>query len=601
MATTDLVADLRLGTGNLRGDIGRAKGIFGGLAGSLGLGGGAGLRQLTAIGAAVGLAVEEFAKADTASRGLKTALAATGAEVDNNFTRLSAFADEMRNSTVLSATFSKQMMTLALNMGVSAEQVAEVVKAGVGLGTAVMGGDAARGVRAAALAVQGQTGELGELIPKVRAATTETQRLRAVNDVAAVGWKEAQARTNTFAGSLDTLGRSYREASAAVGSAFAPQVEKLAGMLESVTTRIAAMDESEKAALVTQTELAAGAIAGTVALGKLGQTAGRLRLLFGAATPAVGGVAVALGGLGAIFVNIAGKGETFGERLNDVWDKIGVKVGNVGDKIQGVWRGVTDAVVAMYFRMLQAFGEGDADQLFAQYSKDVDAATKAAAAAQTANTKKGVDGTVALHREGAAKIKGSIDTIPGAYRDLQKAILAGAEQAAAKEVAIAKKASAEEVMAKANARRLSDAEKDRQWTHRALERVGPNGDPTTIGTLQARMARDEAMIRRGGAPKPYHYYGKDETQDELFNERDRAAQTGLPERDDEIRKKLSRYAKGKADPSVAARVDNPDEAMRRGLGMDPKVLLEAAKTLQLGADALLNATKKNNIGVVKDQ
>jgi hypothetical protein len=173
---------------------------------------------------------------------------------------------------------------MALNLGISAEQTNEVVKAGVGLGQRFFGGDAVRGVQAAAFAVQGNTERLREMIPALRQTKNESSQLAIVNKAATAGFAEAQNRAKTFSGSLALLSRGYHEAGAAVGSAFAPEVEKLAGLLTGVADKIAGMTDAQKHALVTETELTAGALGSAVALGKVGTTVTGLRGLFGAMT-----------------------------------------------------------------------------------------------------------------------------------------------------------------------------------------------------------------------------------------------------------------------------------------------------------------------------
>lgn len=436
MATaTDLVMDLRLNYANLNRDIAGAKRVISNFAGGVGDLGGPARRFLAGIGAAVGLSVREFMKADHAVEGLRSALAANGYEVENNYKRMAAFSEQVRNSTVYSADFIKELQAMALNLGVSAKQTDEVVRAGIGLGKAFFGGDAQHGVKAAALAVQGNTGRLREMIPALRQVKGESAALNIVNQKATVGWREAQRDAKTFSGSLNSLTRSYHEAGAAIGSAFAPEVVKLAGIVDRVADKIKGMDDQQKKALVTNTEVGSSALLAVVGLSKLGTTTTGLRGVFGAATPAVGAFAFALASLGALYVNLTGKGDTFAERVADTWESIRKAAGKAIDWVGNRFEDVTNDMVRAYFQVRTLITGGDSEKMFTQYlqdqanqdvvnkSKRREAEKVAQAATASGDTGNVKDAPVDLKAEGTRKGKGSVLSLDAYGKKLQEAIL----------------------------------------------------------------------------------------------------------------------------------------------------------------------------------
>jgi hypothetical protein len=601
MPANDLVLDMRLNYATLKRDIAGAKGVLSGFAATIGGVSVPARRALATIGAAVGLAVREFANADHAAEGLRSALAANGHEVDANYARLVKFSNVMRDNTTYSAAFVQELEATALNLGISAEQVDAVTKAGIGLGQKFFNGDAIRGVTAAAAAVQGNTEKLNEMIPALRRTHTEQGRLNLINKAATAGFAEAQMKAKTFGGSLSSLARSFHEAGAAVGSAFAPEIQKLAGFVESVSAKIAGMTDSQKEALVTQTELAAGAAGAAIGLGKVGTVVTGLRGVFGAAMPLIGGVAIALTGIGSLFVNLTGKGETFGERLNDTWEKVKRGAGVAFDWIGKRFGDLEDLLIMGYFRINEAFGGDDAEKMMAAYLKDVEESSKKAQAAREKATKDAVGKEVNLHKEGAREIRAAIGTIPDAYRAMQLAILkGGAGQVGVGPGGVPAGAPggqrpggvdqpARDAIANANARRLKAAKDEKAKLEEQLQ-AAEYGDkhPDQVLQLEAAIRKRDEVIARGGANKPYAYNNLDNATERMAFERDREADQGQSDRSQQrIRKAVEEYERArKMTPEARNRPETDDENAKRTLGSNPSVWGEAAKKLGQAGDAI---------------
>ena len=529
---SSLYADLNLRTGSFRREVYGLRSGIRSLGGDVSLVSGAAKGFLLATGAAVAIAVRQFAAGEKAQAGLKSALAATGAEVDNNMASYGRFADQIASVTSLSVDQVAVLQTNAVNLGVSAGKVNDVVKAGVGLGRRFFGGDYQQGVRAASLAVQGNAGALRELIPRLQRVTTLSGILKAVNKEAAVGFREAKDDTKTFAGAMTELEKSTNALTKEFGAAFAPEVQKAAAFLQTVTEKLRQMTPEQRQQVAQWAEYATATAGTAVALGTLGRFAGIARGtlggLFGVArgglgllaaglSPiglAVGAVVAGLTLVGAAWVDATQQGNTFTEKLGNAlsqgqaWLKsfaggIGDVRRKFDDMTGGVfkdWESLTDSMAMLFFAFEEATFGKNANDRFREYlaAKKADADKlaadqKAQAAKEATDKKKAADDQIKLEKEKGARLNGEYKaqfrSADQTYRDMQLSILkAGAESAAA-QVAQANKAAAEK--RKAEEGGDGGAEKSAA-AEAAAERERKDVDDG----LRATRARDRALQQK---------------------------------------------------------------------------------------------------------
>ncbi len=112
----DIYAEIHLRSDSLRGEIGAAKGSLSSFQADIGKLAGPARGFLLATGAAVALAVKAFADGERANDMLRSALRATGNEVDENYRKYSNFATAIAKVTTLSHDGVIQLQTLALNL-----------------------------------------------------------------------------------------------------------------------------------------------------------------------------------------------------------------------------------------------------------------------------------------------------------------------------------------------------------------------------------------------------------------------------------------------------------------------------------------------------
>jgi hypothetical protein len=393
---------------------------------------------LLATGAGVALAAREYAKAEDADNKFRAALEATGAEVENNTKEYRAFAQSIRNVTTLSDEQVKSLGTLALNLGVSADNIQQVVKAGIGLGQSLFGGNFEQGVKAAALAVQGQVGRLRSLIPALRDAKTEEEALRIVNAKAAAGFREAQADVNTFGGSMRVLKRDIQDAAQALGQAFAPDIQAAGEHVRNVANNIRDMNEEQRRGLAHLTELSGGFAGLTYAGAKTTLTLAALSKATGLSATGILGTVGVVGLLGAAFVNLVGKGDTFLERFEDVWERASESVRKAFAKIVPYIDEFENRAVRFGFRLQEVFKSIEkgtftpdfaaAERAFEDYQQGVKNKDEQAKKDKEARDKGAATAEVNANAQAQDKIKSQYSSLKDYYTRVQRAILDTAQR-----------------------------------------------------------------------------------------------------------------------------------------------------------------------------
>lgn len=156
-----------------------------------------GLRKLSQFAMS---AADAFNTQEAAAEGLAKALELSGENTKEAIEAHKAFAGEMQASLGVGDEVTLSMMKQASMAGIQSDQLQNVTTAAIGLAEAT-GIDLDTAMKRTIGAMNGVFGELGEMIPAVRNATTEEGRLAAVSELAAKGLeqkKDAASRLSTI-------------------------------------------------------------------------------------------------------------------------------------------------------------------------------------------------------------------------------------------------------------------------------------------------------------------------------------------------------------------------------------------------------------------
>lgn len=296
------------------------------------------LGLLTGLAAYAG---KQWADEETAQNNLRSALRATGQEVDGNADRLIKFANHLQDITVYGNDAIESQIAFATNLGVTADQMEDVIKLGIGLGKAFFGGDANAGIEAAAKASQGNFKALAKMIPAIKDAGSQQAALNYVMRAGRAGFEQAQSDVTTFKGAMSQLSNSAGDAAKGFGAVFLPYLGKAAQMLRGVADRLANLSDVQRKSILQWTGYAA-AVAGAVVLGPKVASfavgvvkafagvakilAGVSRMLVAVAVSPFGAVVAGLAGVATGFAYLVGAGDSAGAAVVDgfhrMWDAI---------------------------------------------------------------------------------------------------------------------------------------------------------------------------------------------------------------------------------------------------------------------------------------
>lgn len=189
---------------------------------------------LSKIPSLIKSALGEYAEQEVAQVRLQSVLESTNQAYDGNFEKLNELASQMEILTNADGKQVLAMESVAVAMGVSAEQMEEVIKGAVGLSKAY-NMDLSLAVKASSAAIQGKTDLLTRYIPTLSELSTEEEKLAEVQNKQAIGYQAAIAEMQTFQGSMTALGHSVGALSEVFGEAFAPRVQAMAKALSSLS------------------------------------------------------------------------------------------------------------------------------------------------------------------------------------------------------------------------------------------------------------------------------------------------------------------------------------------------------------------------------
>lgn len=252
------------------------------------------LLGLTAVGAG---AIALYAKQEKAEEDLRAALDASGQSAAKYHEKLKAAAAAIQRLTVYGDEAVMPVMSLGLNMGVTADEIDKATRMAIGLSKA-FGMDLNIAMRGTALALKGEFTLLNRYIPELRILQDETEKMAALQKRAAAGWAQAQAEARTFAGRVRQLKNEYGDLAEQLGGALLPLARDFVGWLRGAAPKIQRWLDQNKELIPTLAKVAAGLLAVAVVAGPIGRLTSGVSLLvtsIGAAKVGVAALAVGVG------------------------------------------------------------------------------------------------------------------------------------------------------------------------------------------------------------------------------------------------------------------------------------------------------------------
>lgn len=174
---------------------------------------------------------------ENAVKGLEAALTSAGLSTEVWSKQLQAAATQIQKTTTVGDEASLVYMTMALNLGITADKLVEATKGGLGLAKA-LGQDAQAGIRNFALALNNNFMMLSRYIPAIRDASNDTEKMALVSQIASRGFEQMQAEVLTSAGKLVQLKNSLGDLGEEMGAIFLPLLDKMVLKLQSITPLI---------------------------------------------------------------------------------------------------------------------------------------------------------------------------------------------------------------------------------------------------------------------------------------------------------------------------------------------------------------------------
>ena len=313
--------------------------------------------------------LKAFADGETSSLRLRAALEATGQEVGKNESRLTAFAASMQSITTFSDKAIIAQMSYATSLGVTADKMEDVTKLGIGLASAYFNDNLEEGMKAAALAQEGNFRALQRIIPELKRATNSQQEMDIVVRKGAIGLKLAKAESEGLGGQTKQLWNQVKNLGESFGQLLAPSLLKVTGFLRTTIGVLQSLSPEQKQQIVRWAAIAAG-VAGVIAFGPsivaFGGTVLSTFKAIGSAIFSLGKamiyivtspVGLVVAGFGLIITAIAyaiGTGDTFVERTKDGFGRIA----GFMDHLLGSWKGFTSTFSLLWDQAISFVAEG---------------------------------------------------------------------------------------------------------------------------------------------------------------------------------------------------------------------------------------------------
>lgn len=281
---------------------------------------------------------------------------------------LEAFAKQLELITKYSKDAIGTGMAYAANLGVQADQMKELTEVGIGLAQKFFGGDLQAGMKAAALATNGNFRELERLIHSLRNTTDIYAKLRMVQEEGKEGFNQAQ-EINTTSKALSQLWNQLSEVAEAFGKILLPYIREAAHWFESLAIKLRSLTPEQTKQIVKWVAIGA-AIAGVIgfapeiaAFGSIvigtfrvmGTAVLKFASILGSALLSPFGLVIA--GIAAVatgFAYLIGTGDTAVKRIGSGF----VTMASFLDHLFGSWKGFVAGVNMLWDQLGSYLLEG---------------------------------------------------------------------------------------------------------------------------------------------------------------------------------------------------------------------------------------------------
>lgn len=147
--------------------------------------------------------IDEALEAERANVMLDAALRGTGQYTDELSRKMRDLAGAIQDETGASDEAVKANIAMLTTMGVTTDKMGEAARAVQAL--SALNFEGSQAAKAVALAMEGNMLGFQRMIPALRNATTETEKVEAVNKVLAAGYAQQKANLNTVGGAWKAL------------------------------------------------------------------------------------------------------------------------------------------------------------------------------------------------------------------------------------------------------------------------------------------------------------------------------------------------------------------------------------------------------------
>lgn len=142
-------------------------------------------------------------ESEAANVRLDASLRAIGAYTPELARKMQDLAGTIQDEIGGSDEYFKDIISQLLTMGIAADKVDQATRAVTAL--EAVGKSGARAIQAVARAVEGDYAAFDQLIPAVKQATTDTEKLEAINRTLSAGYQQQQAKLQTVGGAWAAL------------------------------------------------------------------------------------------------------------------------------------------------------------------------------------------------------------------------------------------------------------------------------------------------------------------------------------------------------------------------------------------------------------
>ena len=171
---------------------------------------------------------QAYMEAEKQQARMNVVLRRSGEDVDKANESISAFADKMEYLTGVDDDQVKTLEILARQYNIQKDRIDEAVKSSIAL--TEIGGDLEGNLKAVANAYNGNWMQLGRLIPEIRTANTESERMEILQRAVASGFEMSTAAMNTNAGKLQELKNFWDDLKKATGGVLVTALQGIDAM-----------------------------------------------------------------------------------------------------------------------------------------------------------------------------------------------------------------------------------------------------------------------------------------------------------------------------------------------------------------------------------